>query len=37
VLAWTLVREVQNAFWAAEVDDRGEIDLHLAVADLLSR
>jgi streptomycin 6-kinase len=36
-VAWTLVREVQNAYWAAEVDDRPELAVHLALAELLNR
>lgn len=35
--AWTIVREVQNAEWAAEASDDAEVARHLTLADLLTR
>jgi streptomycin 6-kinase len=34
--AWAVVREVQNAYWAAESGDRDELDVHLGLAALLT-
>ncbi|KQX63688.1 hypothetical protein ASD06_11280 [Angustibacter sp. Root456] len=35
--AWTIVREVQNAEWAAEATDDAEVARHLTLAELLTR